>query len=90
VKTNDRKELVPSNYEIHLTPGDRIEILSVEAMHLRGWYPFLLGSKSYNDAGKEFSICQGGKLVLQKNGKKIAVFPIRIKEDFSNPLGKES
>jgi hypothetical protein len=66
-----------------LTRGGAL-ILSVEAMHPRGWYPFLLGSKSYNDFGKEFSIRQGSKLVLQKNGKRIAVFPIRINEDLSN------
>ena len=84
VKINDMKKLILPNHEIHLTSGDRFQILSVEAMHPRGWYPFLLGSKSYNDFGKEFSIRQGSKLVLQKNGKRIAVFPIRIKEDLSN------
>ncbi len=84
VKINDMKKLILPNHEIHLTSGDRFQILSVEATHPRGWYPFLLGSKSYNDFGKEFSIRQGSKLVLQKNGKKIAVFPIRIKGDLSN------
>jgi hypothetical protein len=84
VKINDMKKLILPNHEIHLTPGDRFQILSVEAMHPRGWYPFLLGSKSYNDVGKEFSIRQGSKLVLQKNGKRIAVFSIRIKVDLSN------
>ena len=84
IKINDMKKLILPNHEIHLTSGDRFQILSVEAMHPRGWYPFLLGSKSYNDFGKEFSIRQGSKLVLQKNGKRIAVFPIRIKEDLSN------
>jgi hypothetical protein len=84
VKINDMTRLIPPNHEIHLTPGDRFQILSVEAMHPRGWYPFLAGSKWYNDLGREFSIRQGSKLVLQKNGKRIAVFPIRIKEDFSN------
>jgi Carboxypeptidase controlling helical cell shape catalytic len=84
VKINDMKRLILPNQEITLTTGDRFQILSVEAMHPRGWYPFLLGSKSYNDVGKEFSIRQGSKLVLQKNGKRIAVFPIRIKEDLSN------
>jgi hypothetical protein len=90
VKINDLRKLIPPNHEIHLTPGDRIQILSVEAIHPRGWYPFLLGSESYNDAGKEFSIRQRSKLVLQKNGKRIATFPIRIKEDLSNSPGKES
>lgn len=84
VKINDMKKLILPNHEIHLTSGDRFQILSVEAMHPRGWYPFLLGSKSYNDFGKEFSIRQRSKLVLQKNGKRIAVFSIRIKEDLSN------
>jgi hypothetical protein len=39
-----------------------------------GWFPFLVGSKSYNDIGKEFSIRQGSQLVLQKDGKRIATF----------------
>jgi hypothetical protein len=86
VEINDVKKFIAPHNEIHLTPGDRFQILSVEAMHPRGWYPFLLGSKSYNDVGKEFSFRQGSKLVLQKNGKRIAVFPIRIKEDVSNGL----
>jgi Carboxypeptidase controlling helical cell shape catalytic len=83
VKINDRKRLILPDQEISLTSGDRFQILSVEAKHPRGWYPFLLGSKSYNDVGKEFSIRQASKLVLQKNGKRIAVFPIRIREDLS-------
>lgn len=66
-----------------MTSGDRFEILSVEAPHPRGWYPFLLGSPWYNDLGKEFSIRQGSQVVLQKNGKRVAVFPIRIQEDRS-------
>jgi hypothetical protein len=86
VKINDIRKFVLPNHEIHLTSGDRFEILSVEAVHPRGWYPFLVGSKSYNDVGKEFSIRQGSQLVLQKNGKRIAVFPIRIKEGPSNQL----
>jgi hypothetical protein len=86
VEINDVKKFILPHNEIHLTSGNRFQILSVEAMHPRGWYPFLVGSKSYNDIGKEFSIRQGSQLVLQKNGKRIAVFPIRIKEDLSNEL----
>jgi hypothetical protein len=83
VEINDVKKFILPHHEIHLTSGDRLQILSVEAMHPRGWYPYLVGSKWYNDIGKEFSIRQGSKLVLQKNGKRIAVFPIRIREDLS-------
>ena len=80
VEINDVRKFILPHHEIHLTSGDRFEILSVEAAHPRGWYPFLVGSKSYNDIGKEFSIRQQGKLVLQKNGKRIATFNILGKE----------
>jgi len=81
---NSKSSILFALSPVHLTSGDKFQILSLGAMHPRGWYPFLLCSKSYNDFGKEFSIRQGSKLVLQKNGKSIAVFPIRIKEDLSN------
>jgi len=80
VEINDVRKFILPHHEIHLTSGDRFEILSVEAAHPRGWYPFLVGSKSYNDIGKEFSIRQRSKLVLQKNGKRIATFNILEKE----------
>jgi hypothetical protein len=80
VEINDVRRFILPHHEIHLTSGDRFEILSVEAAHPRGWYPFLVGSKSYNDIGKEFSIRQRSKLVLQKDGKRIATFNILEKE----------
>lgn len=80
VEINDDRKFILPHHEIHLTSGDRFEILSVEAAHPRGWYPFLVGSKSYNDIGKEFSIRQRSKLVLQKDGKRIATFNILEKE----------
>jgi hypothetical protein len=80
VEINDVRKFILPHHEIHLTSGDRFEILSVEAAHPRGWYPFLVGSKSYNDIGKEFSIRQRSKLVLQKDGKRIATFNILEKE----------
>jgi hypothetical protein len=83
VEINDVKKFISPNDEIRLTSGDRFEILSVEAMHPRGWFPFLVGSPSYNDIGKEFSIREGSKLVLQKDGKRIATFYIRPKEEAS-------
>jgi hypothetical protein len=83
VRINETKKLILPHQEINLTSGDRFEILSVKAPHPRGWYPFLLGSPWYNDLGKEFSIRQGSQVVLQKNGKRVAVFPIRIQEDRS-------
>jgi len=81
VKINDAERLILPNHEIHLTLGDRFQILSVEAMHPRGWYPFLVGSKSYNDIGEEFSIWQNSRLILQKDGKRIAAFSILAKEN---------
>jgi hypothetical protein len=81
VRINQTEKLILPNQEISLTSGDRFEILSVEATHPRGWYPFLTGSAWYNDLRREFSIRQGSQVVLQKNGKRVAVFPIRIKED---------
>jgi hypothetical protein len=83
VEINDVRKFILPHDEIHLTSGDRLQILSVEAKHPRGWYPYLVGSKWYNDIGKEFSIRQRSKLVLQKDGKRIAVFPIRIRTDLS-------
>lgn len=83
VKVNDVKKFILPNNEIHLPPRNRFQILSVEAIHPRGWYPFLVGSQWYNDMGREFSIRQGSKVVLQKDGKRVAVFPICIREDFS-------
>jgi hypothetical protein len=83
VEINDVKKFISPNDEIRLTSGDRFEILSVEAMHPRGWFPFLVGSPSYNDIGKEFSIREGSKLVLQKDGKRIATFYIRPKKEAS-------
>jgi hypothetical protein len=76
VEINDVRKFILPHHEIHLTSGDRFEILSVEAAHPRGWYPFLVGSDSYNDIGKEFSIRQRSQLVLQKDGKRIATFNI--------------
>jgi hypothetical protein len=81
VKINDTEKLIPPNHKIHLSLGDRFQILSVEAMHPRGWYPFLVGSKSYNDVGEEFSIWQDSRLILQKDGKKIAAFDILTKRN---------
>jgi hypothetical protein len=81
VKINGLENVIPPRGEILLTPGDRFQILSVEAMHPRGWYPFLVGSKSYNDVGEEFSIWQNSRLILQKDGKRIAAFDILTKKN---------
>jgi hypothetical protein len=81
VKINDTEKFIQRNQEIHLTLGDRFQILSVEAIHPRGWYPFLVGSKSYNDIGDEFSIWQNSRLILQKDGKRIAAFNILAKKN---------
>ena len=81
VEINDIRKFILPHHEIHLTSGDRLQILSVEARHPRGWYPFLVGSKWYNDLGKEFSIRRGSQLVLQKDGKRIATFNILAREN---------
>ena len=83
VKINGVERLIRPNSEILLTPGDRFQILSIEAKHPRGWYPPLSGSNLYNGLGKVFSITQSDRLILQKYGKKVAVFNIMVKEDIS-------
>jgi len=83
VKINGVERLIRPNSEILLTPGDRFQILSIEAKHPRGWYPSLSGSNLYNGLGKVFSITQSDRLILQKYGKKVAVFNIMVKEDIS-------
>jgi hypothetical protein len=83
VKINGVERLIPPKSEILLTPGDRFQILSVEAKHPRGWYPSLSGSNLYNGIGKVFSITQSDQLILQKYGKRVAIFNIMVKEDIS-------
>ena len=81
VKINDREKLIPPKSEILLTQGDRLQILSVEAKHPRGWYPSLSGSNMYNGMGKVFVIRQNDQLILQKYGKKVEVFNILVKSN---------
>ena len=83
VKINGVEKLILPKSEILLTPGDRFQILSVEAKHSRGWYPSLLGSNMYNGIGKVFSITQSDQLILKKYGKRVAVFNIMVKENSS-------
>jgi hypothetical protein len=88
VKINGVERLILPGNEILLAPGDRFQILSIEAKHPRGWYPSLSGSNLYNGAGKVFSITQSDQLVLKKYGKKVAVFNIKVKEGI--PFGIEA
>jgi hypothetical protein len=81
VRINDVEKLIPPKSDILLTPGDRFQILSVEAKHPRGWYPSLSGFNLYNGIGKVFSITQSDQLILKKYGKRVAVFNIMVKED---------
>jgi hypothetical protein len=81
VKINGVEKLIPPKSEILLTPGDRFQILSVEAKHPRGWYPSLSGFNLYNGIGKVFSITQNDQLILHKYGKRIAAFNILVKDD---------
>jgi hypothetical protein len=83
VKINGVEKLILAKREIHLTPGDRFQILSVEAKHSRGWYPSLSGSNVFNGIGKVFSITQSDQLILKKFGKRVAVFNIIVKENSS-------
>jgi hypothetical protein len=64
-----------------LAPGDQLQILSVEAKHSRGWYLSLSGFNLYNGIGKVFSVTQSDQLILQKYGKKVAVFKVMVKEN---------
>ena len=88
VKINNLENVIPPQGEILLNPGDKFQILSIEAKHTRGWYPSLPGLNIYNGMGKEFSIRQRDRLILQKDGKRVAVFNILVKENF--PCGLET
>ncbi len=81
VKINGVEKLILPKNEILLSPGDRFQILSVEARHSRGWYPSLAGSNMYNGIGKVFSITQSDQLILKKYGKRVAIFNILVKDD---------
>ena len=78
VKINGHERLIPPKGEILLNSGDQIQILSVEARHGRGWYSSLVGSQLYNGVGKVFSITQSDQLILQKYGKKVAIFKVSV------------
>ena len=86
VRINDDERLIPPESEIFLTPGDRFQILSVKAMHTRGWYPFLSGSHIYNGVGKVFLIEKNDQVILQKDGKRVAAFSILMKENVPSQL----
>ena len=78
--------MIPPKGEILLAPGDRFKIVSIEAKHPRGWYPSLPGFNTYNGTGKEFSIAQRDRLILQKDGRQVAVFNILIKKNIPSGL----
>jgi len=86
VRVNDVERLIPPKGEIFLTRGDRFQILSVKAGHTRGWYPFLSGSHIYNGIGKVFLIKKKDRVILQKDGKRVAAFIILMKEDNTSKL----
>ncbi len=79
VKINDYERLIQPKSKILLAPGDRFQILSVEAEHSHGWYPSLSSSHFYNGIGKVFSITRSDQVTLQKYGKKVAIFHILMK-----------
>jgi len=80
VKINHLVNHIPPKSEILLSSGDRFQILSVEARHSRGWYPAMPSFHVLNGTGRVFSIRENDRLVLQKDGKRVAVFPIRVSE----------
>ncbi len=80
VKINGLERLIQPKNKILLAPGDRFQILSVEAEHPHGWYPSLAGSRLYNGIGKIFSITGSDQLILQKYGKKVAIFNVSMKD----------
>jgi hypothetical protein len=88
IRINDHENVIAPKGEILLAPGDKFQILSIEAKHARGWYPSLPGFNIYNGMGKEFSIRQRDRLILQKDGKRVAVFNILVKENI--PFGLEA
>ena len=81
VKINGFEKLIQPKSEIFLALGDQLQILSVEAKHSRGWYLSLSGFNLYNGIGKVFSVTQSDQLILQKYGKKVAVFKVMVKEN---------
>jgi hypothetical protein len=88
VKINDLETVIPPKGEILLALGDKFQILSIETRHPRGWYPSLPSFNIYNGIGKEFSMRQKDRLILQKDGRRVAVFNIRVKENI--PFGLEA
>ncbi|NWF93146.1 MAG: succinylglutamate desuccinylase/aspartoacylase family protein [Syntrophaceae bacterium] len=86
VRINGVERVIPRESPILLNPGDRLQILSIEANHPRGWYPSLSGSEMYNGMGKVFSIRQNDRLILQKYGKRVAVFHVVVKKDTALPI----
>jgi hypothetical protein len=86
VKINGLERVIRPKSEIFLTPGDRFQILSVEAEHPRGWYPSLSGSRLHNGIGKSFSITRREKLILKKYGKRVATFNILVKGAFPSQM----
>jgi hypothetical protein len=80
VKINGLERLIRPKSEIFLTPGDRFQILSIEAEHPRGWYPSLSGSRLHNGIGKVFSITRRDQLIVKKYGKRVAAFNILVKD----------
>ena len=87
VKINGHERMIPPKSEILLAPGDQFQILSVEAKHPRGWYSSLAGSHLYNGIGKVFSITQSDQLILQKHGKKVAVFNVLVETGIPRRAG---
>ena len=87
VKINGHERLIQPKSEILLTPGDQFQILSVEARHRRGWYSSLGGSQLHNGIGKVFSIKQSDQLILQKYGKKVAIFNVLVEAGIPRRAG---
>lgn len=81
ININGQEAVVYPKSEIRLTPGDQLQILSVEAIHSRAWYPSFSSSNCYNGIGKVFSVTQNDQLIVRKYGKRVGIFYVSVGEN---------
>jgi hypothetical protein len=66
---------------LHVTAGDRITIVHVEANYERGLSADILGYGSLNDFRKDFSIYKNTSVVIRKDNNVFAQIPIKLHKD---------
>lgn len=82
VSVNGETPIVIERYRtLHVTAGDRITIVHVEANYERGLSADILGYGSLNDFRKDFSIYKNTSVVIRKDNNVFAQIPIRLHED---------